>query len=301
MCQYYSCGDEINPVVKKAFLLACDADGKGGEAARYCEFREFRLLLSYLKTGFEYMTVFQQIDANGTNVLSFEEFSHGIDDFNRLGCTITSVRETFDSIDKSHGGKISFNEFYNWAVAEEKRQEDAAAVAAAKAKVSYAAFASKLPTGKLPSNEADRKAWFASLDADGGGHLSKEEVTAGMLARMKSDASDKLLFHTLEKAFKLACDADGKGGESANSCDLGEFPVLLKFVKRGLEFLDVFVAVDDNGTSKLSLAEFTIGVPSFRELGVKIDNPEFVFKEIDASNGGVVDFDEFFAWALDHE
>ena len=59
----------------------------------------------------------------------------------------------------------------------------------------------------------------------------------------------------------------------------------------------MFNELDTSGDRRIGIEEFTKAVPTLEKWGVKIEDPEASFKEIDGNGGGQVLFDEFVIWA----
>jgi len=67
----------------------------------------------------------------------------------------------------------------------------------------------------------------------------------------------------------------------------------------------MFQELDTSGDRRIGIEEFKKAVPTLARWGVKIEDAEASFKEIDGNGGGQVLFDEFVIWAasknLDHD
>ena len=60
----------------------------------------------------------------------------------------------------------------------------------------------------------------------------------------------------------------------------------------------MFDDVDGGEDDRIGLDEFKSAVPKIQAWGVKIEDPEATFAEIDVNGGGQVLFNEFAEWAI---
>jgi len=69
-------------------------------------------------------------------------------------------------------------------------------------------------------------------------------------------------------------------------------------IRQYLEYWVMFDSMDTDGDERLGLREFRAATELMAKWGVKVDDAEKTFKEIDESGGGKILFREFAQWAL---
>ena len=72
-----------------------------------------------------------------------------------------------------------------------------------------------------------------------------------------------------------------------------EFRMLLVYVRRYFELLAMFDTIDTGEDRRVDIDEFKRAMQLLAGWGVKVEDPEAAFKEIDSDGGGQVLFDEF--------
>jgi len=63
----------------------------------------------------------------------------------------------------------------------------------------------------------------------------------------------------------------------------------------------MFQAIDTSNDRRIDKAEFGSALGLISKWGLKVDNPDAVFDEIDDDKGGMILFDEFADWAIKHK
>jgi len=99
-------------------------------------------------------------------------------------------------------------------------------------------------------------------------------------------------------AFQVAKGKSGRKGSNDDFVERSEFRYLLLCIRQYLEYWVMFDSMDTDDDERMSLREFKAAIELLRKWGVKVDDPEKVFGEIDKSGGGKVLFNEFATWAL---
>lgn len=102
-------------VYQRAFSNARKAHGKVGRSSQFIDEEEFRLLLVYLYNYFELRVMFDQIDRDGKDILTLENFVAALGLIKTWGVDVTDPPATFKEIDTSHSGTVCFDEFAEWA------------------------------------------------------------------------------------------------------------------------------------------------------------------------------------------
>lgn len=90
---------------------------------QFIQFSEFRIFLVYLKQYFEYWVMFENLDAGKDMTLSLSELKKSLEILKSYGVKIENFDEEFKVIDKNSSGKISFDEFAEYAIQKELELE----------------------------------------------------------------------------------------------------------------------------------------------------------------------------------
>ena len=274
---------KCKPAILRAFQAAKDISEDGGYEADYVTRSEFRLLLVYLQRYFELLAVFDAVDTGDDKRIDINEFKAAVPKLAEWGVRVANPAAEFAAIDTNGGGHILFDEFAGWALKQGLQllddppedgeeslvnrhlsAEEAAAKAAsqprAAAQASNAApggiptwvtLAKKLPTGKDDKGRAQRKRLFDLFDPNGNGFLSLAEIDKGLIVQFQLDGGDDGAFAAkrckpaINRAFQAAKDYSGETeGTAGDYVSIGEFRILLIYLKRYFELLAVFHEVD---------------------------------------------------------
>jgi Ca2+-binding EF-hand superfamily protein len=180
------------------------------------------------------------------------------------------------------------------APAEEEEGEEKAPE---KKKKHFSEWAEALPVQAGAEWTAKRKELFASLDANSEGRLTLAELTAG-LENIIHCGEELDLAALVQKAYDNACNADGQS-QHAGTVEFREFWILLVYLQKYFGYMDVFDAIDENDSGKMTYDEWVAGVPIFTEkMGLVVDDLEATFNQLDQGGDKTVTFDEFFAFAV---
>lgn len=153
-----------------------------------------------------------------------------------------------------------------------------------------------LPIGNTPEDAEKRNELWKKLDVNGNGQLSLIELGKGLResAGLPELAEAKV-------ALSIAFDAARKkaGGTKADNATVtpDEFQALLFFLNQYFEYWVAFNRIDSNPNHQISLAEFTAAIPKFSGWGIKVENAEDAFKQVDSNHSGSITFGEFVRWA----
>eukprot|EP00462_Mataza_sp_D1_P026634 CAMPEP_0175132080 /NCGR_PEP_ID=MMETSP0087-20121206/6887_1 /TAXON_ID=136419 /ORGANISM="Unknown Unknown, Strain D1" /LENGTH=221 /DNA_ID=CAMNT_0016414417 /DNA_START=26 /DNA_END=688 /DNA_ORIENTATION=+ len=161
--------------------------------------------------------------------------------------------------------------------------------------VDWAKIAAKLPWGKDKESSSKRKVLFRQFDPNGNGLLSLAETDKGILELQLQDVVTKPV---LMRAFQAAKGINQSGTGNDDYVEYGEFRMLLLYIRQYVELYVMFEAIDANKDRRIEAGEFANAVGLIDKWGFKVEDPDAVFKEIDADGGGVVLFDEFAHWAI---
>ena len=109
---------DCKPVVMRAYTAAKSIGSRrdGSGSADFIEFREFRLLLVYLRRYFELWQMFDDVDKGNDRRISLEEFTSVVPRFEEWGLKLEDPAAEFEAIDTNGGGQILFDEFSEWAI-----------------------------------------------------------------------------------------------------------------------------------------------------------------------------------------
>lgn len=84
----------------------------------FIQFAEFRIFLVYLKQYFEYWVLFENL-GGGNMTLTLDQLKNATSILESYGVKIKDPEKEFKTIDKDGSGKLSFDEFADWAIAKE--------------------------------------------------------------------------------------------------------------------------------------------------------------------------------------
>jgi Ca2+-binding EF-hand superfamily protein len=168
--------------------------------------------------------------------------------------------------------------------------------------IDWAAIREKLPTEKTEEQKAKRSEIFDQFDPNGNGYLSLAEVDKGcrdVLGLYELFECKKVIMRSFQAA-KKAHDAKASGSD-----DLGpdfvqkvEFRLLLVYLGKYFELWQMFEQIDDGNDQRINMEEFKNAIQLLESWGVKVDDPDATFSEIDVNGGGQLLFDEFADWAI---
>jgi len=163
--------------------------------------------------------------------------------------------------------------------------------------VNWTEMAEKLPTSRSAKDRQYRRKKFNQMDINGNNYLSLAEVDKGVRDVLKCDH----LFHckpVLMRAFQAVKDtAKAHTPHSDDYVTRSEFRLLLVALRQMFELWQMFEMIDTTDDRRVELDEFKKAVPLMAKWGVKIEDPEKTFAEIDTNGGGKILFVEFEAWA----
>lgn len=166
--------------------------------------------------------------------------------------------------------------------------------------IDWAAIREKLPTEKTAEQKAKRAEIFGQFDPNGNGYLSLAEVDKGcrdVLGLYDIFECKKVIMRAFQAA-KKANDGKAKTHDRGpDYVEAVEFRLLLVYLRQYFEVWQMFDQID-GGDHRMSLDEFKAAIPKIEAWGVKIDDPDATFSEIDSNGGGQVLFDEFADWAI---
>lgn len=170
-----------------------------------------------------------------------------------------------------------------------------------------------LPVGKDPASVAERKKMFRLADMNGNGITSLAECDRLIVSVLNIEGV-KIMKPVINRAFHAARDiVPAVGSISPHYVDFHEFRYFLIYLKFYLELFLLFAQMDSTkargkySDRRVSYPEFELAVPQLLEWGLTDDvsdliqeDPQAVWRDLDANGGGVVLFDEFAHWALWH-
>lgn len=105
--------------LEKAYNNAKDkVKTKQGGDDSFIQFAEFRIFLVYLKQYFQYWVLFENL-GGGSMSLTLDQLKDAEGILKSYGVTMSDPNAEFKKIDKNGSGKVSFDEFADWAIAKE--------------------------------------------------------------------------------------------------------------------------------------------------------------------------------------
>lgn len=169
--------------------------------------------------------------------------------------------------------------------------------------VDWEAIREKLPTEKTAEAKEERKKLFESFDPNNNGYLSLAEVDKGcrdVLGLYEVFEAKKVIMRAFQAAKSVHQD---KGGSSSSSVgedyvERIEFRLLLLYLRQYFEYWQMFTIINSTTDKRISLDEFKSALPKLEKWGVRVNDPDATFKEIDVNGGGMILFDEFAEWAI---
>ena len=116
---------DIKPVLMRAFQAArrkVPSSSKYGED--YVTRAEYRYLLKYLRSYYEYWVAFDRVDTTDDSRISFEEFSNAVPQLQRWGIDMSDPAARWKECDADGKGMVLFDEFSAWAIQKSLDLED---------------------------------------------------------------------------------------------------------------------------------------------------------------------------------
>lgn len=165
------------------------------------------------------------------------------------------------------------------------------------AEIDWAKIREKLPADKTPEQKEQRRELFKSMDPNGNGFLSLAEVDKGIRDVLALDEVFGIK-KVIIRAFNAAKSVHKSTGLGADTIEFVEFRLLLWYLRQYFEIWQMFKRMDESGDNRIDLEEFKQGVEKIESWGVKIDDPEAEFAELDSNGGGQILFNEFADFAL---
>lgn len=77
-----------------------------------------------------------------------------------------------------------------------------------------------------------------------------------------------------------------------------EYKYLVLYLKQYFHYWQLFDAIDTSDDKRINFQEFKGAIPTLAKWGVKIENPQTSFNQIDKNHGGFILFEEFCEWAI---
>lgn len=106
--------------LEKAYNNAKDkVKTKQGGDDSFIQFAEFRIFLVYLKQYLQYWVMFENLGGGKTMTLSLNQLKDATKILESYGVKISDPDAEFKKIDKDGSGKVSFDEFADYAIAKE--------------------------------------------------------------------------------------------------------------------------------------------------------------------------------------
>merc|ERR1712093_366385 len=112
----------------RAFQAAKGASTRKGRESKhgadFAEWREFRLLLVYIRQYFEVWQMFDEVDSADDKRVNLDEFKAALAKIESWGLKVDDAEAEFKAIDKNGGGQVLFIEFADWALNKKLDLED---------------------------------------------------------------------------------------------------------------------------------------------------------------------------------
>merc|ERR1712093_649137 len=119
---------DVKPVIMRAFQVAKGASTRKGRESKhgadFAEWREFRLLLVYIRQYFEVWQMFDEVDSADDKRVNLDEFKAALGKIESWGLKVDDAEAEFKAIDKNGGGQVLFIEFADWALNKKLDLED---------------------------------------------------------------------------------------------------------------------------------------------------------------------------------
>ncbi|GAB5357416.1 hypothetical protein AAMO2058_000372800, partial [Amorphochlora amoebiformis] len=135
--------------------------------------------------------------------------------------------------------------------------------------------------------------------------LSVAEIEKLLMVALKYEKNVKIAVKkSVHRAHRAArgYSQPGKSTSGDDYVELNEFPIFVRFFRDDLKLLTTYTAMDTNDDMRLDFSEFKAMVPKLsNKLGIHLpDNLESIFLEIDRDGGGLILYDEFASYILEH-
>ena len=160
----------------------------------------------------------------------------------------------------------------------------------------------RMPMEKDAESKKKRKELFSGFDPNGNGYLSLAEVDKGVrdvLGLHELFDVKPVLMRAFQAAKSINNKKNKKDSHGPDFIEFCEFRLLLVYLRMYLEMYDMFDQVDTSDDGRVSKEEFKTALPLIESWGVKIEDPEESFNEIDTDGGGMLLFIEFANWAIE--
>lgn len=156
----------------------------------------------------------------------------------------------------------------------------------------------KLPSDETPQHDERRKQQWRCIDMNNNGYLSLAQVDKGLRDIIKLPAVFNLkpvIIRAFNAAKKKLKATNPHGDDYVSKA---EYKYLVLYLKQYYTYWQLFDAVDTSDDRRINLQEFKAAIPTLAKWGVKIENPQTSFNQIDKNKGGFILFDEFCEWAI---
>lgn len=157
-----------------------------------------------------------------------------------------------------------------------------------------------LPLEETIPGKLDRIGLFKLMDVNDNGTLSLNEIHSGIKHNLKLQEivnCRSAIFKAFE-AVRFSRGANSKLKKTDQFIVFSEFKRFLVYLRQYFEYYEMFERLDADSNKKIDLYEFKAALSTLEKWGVKIENPEKVFNEIDVNLSGYIIFDEFCHWAI---
>lgn len=156
-----------------------------------------------------------------------------------------------------------------------------------------------VPRSRSAEDKARRIELFKQFDTNNSGKLTMAETYTGCIDILHLNDFTSHARDIVKRAFNKAKDMGNKaeGTGSEDFVEFLEFRLMLCYIYDYLELTVMFDEIDTSGNGIIDPKEFKEALPKIEQWGLKIENADAAFKEIDGNGSGQITFDEFAAWA----
>ena len=158
-----------------------------------------------------------------------------------------------------------------------------------------------LPLEETQTGKLNRIALFKLIDSNNNGTLSLNEIQTGIRHNLKLDELTNCktaIFKAFEAVRFSRRSKTSKLKKSDHFIVFSEFKRFLVYLRQYFEYFEMFDRLDSDSNKKIDVYEFAAALPTIEKWGVKVEDAEKVFNEIDDNRSGFIIFDEFCHWAI---
>lgn len=163
-----------------------------------------------------------------------------------------------------------------------------------------------VPLSQDEKSKKIRSGLFRSMDPNGNGYLSLAEIEKGFMTVLQyGEEVRRVVGRSMARAHRGARSAvkSKRGGKADDYVQSNEFRIFIEYFRYDLHLLKLFLEVDSSDDHRISFEEYQKAIPGMsRALGLPLPSDlRAAFDAMDKDGGGMVLYDEFADWMIDHK